>query len=150
MAREIIREGEVRQVLESARTIAVLGAHASMARPAAYVPSYLKGVGYRVIPVNPRFAGQTILGEVVRARLADISEPVDIVDVFRRSEDVPAHVDDILAMRPLPKVVWLQMGISNDDAAAALIAAGIDVVQDRCTLADHRRFGLESIPAPPR
>ena len=147
MAHEIIRESEVREVLEGARVIAVLGAHPSQSRPAAYVPSSLKGVGYRVIPVNPRFAGQQILGEAVCSRLSEITEPVDIVDVFRRSEDVPAHVDDILAMQPLPKVVWLQMGISNDEAAARLIEAGIDVVQDRCTLADHRRFGLEARPS---
>lgn len=147
MAHEILRESEVREVLERSRVIAVLGAHPSATRPAAYVPSYLKGVGYRVIPVNPRFAGQQILGETVRERLADITEAVDIVDVFRRSEDVPAHLEDILAMKPLPKVVWLQMGISNDEAAQRLIEAGIDVVQDRCTLADHRRFGLEARPS---
>lgn len=144
MAREIERIQDVKDVLVRARTIAVLGAHPSATRPASYVPAYLRNVGYRVIPVNPRFAGQELFGERVRGRLDEIGEPVDIVDVFRRSEDVPSHVDEILAMSPRPAVVWLQAGITNDDAAARLIAAGIDVVQDRCTLADHRTFGLPS------
>lgn len=142
MARAILQEDDVKNVLATAKTIAVLGAHPSEGRPACYVPAYLKGAGYRVIPVNPRFAGQPLFGETVRARLDDIQEPVDIVDVFRRGEDVPDHIDEILAMRPRPKLVWLQLGITNDDAAARLLAEGIDVIQDRCTLADHRRFGL--------
>jgi hypothetical protein len=142
MAREIVRDDDRRAVLEAARTIAVLGAHPSPSRPASYVPAYLHGQGYRILPVNPRFVGETLWGEPVRARLDELSEAVDVVDVFRRSEDVPAHVDEILAMSPRPKVVWLQSGIENDEAAARLIAAGIDVVQDACTYADHRRFGL--------
>lgn len=142
MAREIFSADEVKNVLAAAKTIAVLGAHPSASRPASYVPTYLQSAGYRVIPVNPRFVGQSLFGEPVRARLDDIKEPVDIVDVFRRGEDVPAHIDEILAMSPRPKLVWLQLGITNDDAAARLVAEGIDVVQDRCTLADHRRFGL--------
>lgn len=142
MAREILQEADVKQVLATARTIAVLGAHPSASRPASYVPAYLERAGYRIIPVNPRFVGQTLFGEAVRARLDDIREPVDVVDVFRRSEDVPGHVEEILAMQPRPKLVWLQVGISNDEAAALLVAGGIDVIQDRCTLADHRRFGL--------
>lgn len=142
MAREILKEAEVKDVLATAKTIAVLGAHPTATRPASYVPAYLMNAGYRVIPVNPRFAGQELFGETVRARLDDIKEAVDIVDVFRRGEDVPGHVDEILAMTPRPKLVWLQLGITNDDAAARLVAEGIDVIQDRCTLADHRRFGL--------
>jgi len=129
-------------LLRRARTVAVLGAHPDVVRPAGYVPDYLHSVGYRVLPVNPRFAGQTLWGERVRASLAEIGEPVDIVDVFRRSEDVPAHLDDILAMRPLPGCVWLQLGIVQHAIAAALDRAGIAFVQDRCTLAEHRRHGL--------
>jgi len=78
----------------------------------------------------------------VRSTLAEIDEPIDIVDVFRLGEVVPMHVPDILAMQPPPKVVWLQLGIRNDAVAEQLIAAGIHIVQDRCTLADHRSFGL--------
>jgi predicted CoA-binding protein len=126
--------------------VAVLGAHTSPEKPAFYVPDYLAGQGYRIVPVNPAFAGKReAWGEPFRARLDEIAEPVDIVDVFRRSEAVIDHVDEILAMQPLPRLVWLQSGIRNDDAAARLRAAGIDVVQDRCTLADHRRFGIAPI-----
>jgi uncharacterized protein len=142
MAREIERSDEIRDVLASARTIAVLGAHCASARPACYVPTYLKNVGYKVIPVNPLFEGEALFGEPTRGLLADIEEPVDIVDVFRRAEAIPEHIEDILAMDPRPRLVWFQQGIVNDAAAARLVAEGIDVVQDRCTLADHRRFGL--------
>ena len=142
MAREIQQEDEVKAVLAKAKTIAVLGAHPSESRPACYVPAYLHKAGYRILPVNPRFVGQPLFGEIVRARLNDIQEAVDIVDVFRRSEDVADHLDEILLMSPRPKLIWLQLGIKNDDAAARLVAEGIDVIQDRCALADHRRFGL--------
>ena len=83
-----------------------------------------------------------LFGERVRATLAEIGEPIDIVDVFRRAQDIPGHVEDILAMKPRPKVVWFQLGIKNDDAAKILEAAGIEVIQNRCTLADHQRLGL--------
>jgi predicted CoA-binding protein len=81
-------------------------------------------------------------GKPVRATLAELSEAVDVVNVFRRSDALGEHLADILAMRPLPKVVWLQLGIRNDGFAEQLLAAGIDVVQDRCTLAEHRRLGI--------
>lgn len=131
------------QILQAARTVAVLGAHSERGRPAFYVPDYLASVGYRVLPVNPLMAGQTLWGEPVRAALAELGEPVDIVDVFRRSEALPAHVDDILAMAPPPAVVWFQQGIRNQQVAEQLEAAGIEVIQDRCTLADHRRLTAE-------
>lgn len=132
----------IRRVLESSRTVAVLGAHHQPARAACYVPDYLAEQGYRVLPVNPRLAGRTLWGQTVTSSLGELREPVDLVDVFRRAEYVPGHVDEILAMDPLPKVVWLQLGIRNDEAARRLSDAGLDVVQDRCTLADHRRLGL--------
>lgn len=130
----------VREVLVSSRTVAVLGAHHESGRPAFYVPDYLHQQGYRVIPVNPMLEGRVLWGEPVRATLAEIDEPVDLVDVFRRSGDVPAHLDDLLALHP--GVVWMQSGIRNEAVAARLVEAGIGVVQDRCTLADHRAFGL--------
>jgi predicted CoA-binding protein len=139
---ELTTEAEIRETLLRARTIAVLGAHEKPSRPAFYVPDYLHRQGYRIIPVNPALAGQTLWGEVVRGELAGIGEPVDIVDVFRRPEALAAHEPDILAMKPRPRVVWLQLGIRSDVFARAMLAAGIDVVQDRCTLADHRRMGL--------
>lgn len=140
--RELTAEDDVRRVLAEARTVAVLGAHVEPHKPAHYVPEYLHAQGYRILPVNPVFAGRELWGEPVRRTLAELREPVDVVDVFRLSERVPMHVGDILAMTPRPKVVWLQLGIRNDGAARDLLEAGVAVVQDRCTLADHRRFGL--------
>jgi hypothetical protein len=137
---DVTTDAHAREVLEATRTIAVLGAHPEHTRAASYVPEYLAAKGYRVIPVNPAFVGRELFGAKVVARLGDIDEPVDLVDVFRRPDAVLGHVDEVLAMRPLPKVVWLQLGIRNDAAAARWLAAGIDVVQDRCTLADHRRL----------
>jgi len=127
-------------VLRAARTIAVIGAHVALMKAAFYVPEYLAEQGYRVLPVNPRFVGRELFGEPVVATLADIAEPVDFVNVFRRSDRVMDHVDEVLGMRPAPRVVWLQLGIRNDEAAERWLATGIDVVQDRCTLADHRRL----------
>jgi uncharacterized protein len=135
-------EANVRDILEHSPTVAVLGIHRAAEKPAFYVPEYLHDHGYRVIGVNPAFAGETLFGEPVRATLAELGEPIDLVDVFRRGEAIPAHLDDILAMRPLPKVVWFQLGITNDAAAATLEHAGITVIQNRCTLAEHRRLGL--------
>jgi predicted CoA-binding protein len=142
VARELVAEADVREALASARVVAVLGAHHEASRPAFYVPEYLREQGYRVVAVNPALAGRELFGALVEAKLADVPGPVDLVDVFRRSELLPGHAAEILAMRPLPKLVWLQQGIRNDAFAKELVAAGIDVVQDRCTLADHRRFGI--------
>jgi len=133
-------DAHAREVLESVRTIAVLGAHPQASRPAHYVPEYLASVGYRMLPVNPGHIGRQLFGATTVADLRHLGEPVDMVDVFRRSDAVIGHVDEVLAMDPLPKVVWLQLGIVNAEAAARWRAEGIDVVQNRCTLADHRRL----------
>lgn len=133
-------ETQVIHIVRALKTVAVLGAHSDEKRPAWYVPAYLLAQGIRCIPVNPRFEGHTIYGEPCLAELAEIDEPVDLVDVFRPSEAVPLHVDDILHMRPLPKVVWLQSGIRSDEAKGKLEAEGITVIQDRCLLVDHRRY----------
>jgi uncharacterized protein len=136
-----------RQILETSHTIAVLGAHDEPSRPAAYVPEYLAEVGYRVLPVNPSLVGRTLFGHRVVATVAELGEPLDLVDVFRRPAALPAHVDDLLLARP--KVVWFQLGIRNDAVAKLLERHGIEVIQDRCTLADHRRFGIpRRAPAP--
>ena len=142
---ELLTDQEACRALERARTIAVIGAHFERSRAACYVPEYLHEQGYRILPVNPRLVGQTLWGQPVVANITQLTEPVDLVDVFRRSADVSGHVDEILSLSPLPKTVWFQLGIVNDAAAARLSDAGIDVVQDRCTLADHRRFGLRPI-----
>lgn len=140
-------EDRVREILATSATVAVLGAHWEPQRAAYYVPEYLRSQGYRILPVNPEADGRELFGELVRVRLAELEAAVDIVDVFRRSTALPAHVDDILAMDPLPRVVWFQLGIRNDDVADVLERAGIEVVQDRCTLADHRRFRLPPLRA---
>lgn len=129
----------IHAILSSVRTIAVLGAHTDAARPASYVPTYMAEQGYRILPVNAMQKGATLCGEPMRAGLDELDEPVDLVCVFRRAEAIPAHVPEILGMRAVPRVVWFQLGIVHDDAAAALRAGGVEVVvQDRCLMADHR------------
>ena len=130
----------LKRILQESHTVAVLGASTTPHRPAFYVPDYLHAHGYRVLPVNPTHAGETQWGEPFRNTLAELGEPIDMVDVFRRPELLMAHLDDLLACRP--KVVWLQQGIQSDPLAAALDREGIDIVQDECTYALHRRFGL--------
>lgn len=131
-------DDDLRAVLGAARRIAVLGAHPDPARPAHYVPDYLAGRGYAVLAANPAHAGRTLWDAPVRATLAELDGPIDVVDVFRRSEQLDAHLDDILAVRP--RLVWLQQGIRNDAFAARLEAAGVAVVQDRCLMVEHRRL----------
>ncbi len=132
----------IKAILQASRTIAVLGAHDDPDKPAHYVPAYLKDQGYEVFPVNSQKVGQHILGQRVLSSLSELSTPIDLVDIFRRSEALPSHVDDILAMSPLPKVVWFQLGIQNDEVTQKLIEAGITVVQNRCTLAEHQKLGI--------
>jgi predicted CoA-binding protein len=134
---------QVRPLLETHRTIAVLGASTDRFRAGYFVPDYMHQQGYRILPVNPNHVGASLWGESIRGTLAELEgESVDILDVFRLPELLPRHLPEILAMQPRPKLVWFQQGIRNDDVARALIAEGIAVVQDRCLLADHRRLGL--------
>lgn len=137
-----INDARLREILTMSPTIAVVGVHHEPEKAAYYVPEYLHDEGYRIIGVNPRFHDRELFGERVRGTLAEITELVDLVDVFRRAEQIPEHVEDILAMTPRPKVVWFQLGIKNDEVARILEAAGITVVQNRCTLAEHQRLGL--------
>src|SRR5829696_8092891 len=133
---------EIRNLLNETRTIAVLGikTEAQGGQPAFYVPSYLQSAGFQIIPVPVYFPKATrILGQQVYRRLVDIPIDVDLVNVFRRSQDIPPHVEDILAK--MPKAVWLQSGIRNDAVAQTLAKAGIKVVQDRCLMVDHRSLG---------
>src|SRR5881392_1161093 len=101
-----VHDTKIREILTSSPTVAVLGIHREPEKAAFYVPEYLHDEGYRIIGVNPAFVDQTILGEKVRAKLAEIGEPIDIVDVFRRPDALPDHVADILAMTPRPRFVW--------------------------------------------
>ena len=129
---------QIGNLLGEIQTIAVLGikTEAQAGQPAFYVPSYLQTAGFQIIPVPVYYPQAThILGQQVYRRLVDIPVDVDLVNVFRMSHDVPAHVDDILGK--MPKAVWLQSGIRNDAVAETLAKAGIKVVQDRCLMVDH-------------
>jgi uncharacterized protein len=132
----------VRRIVQQSRRVAVLGikTEAQSGQPAFDVPQYLAGAGVEVVPVPVYYPEATqILGRPVYRRLADIPGEVDLVNVFRRPQDIPQHVEDILAKRP--RAVWFQSGIRNDAVAEQLARAGIDVVQDRCLMVDHLRFG---------
>lgn len=137
---ELRQSSEIAQVLQHSKVVAVVGFHPDPMKPAHYVPEYLSRQGYTVIPVNPALAarGQSFFGQRAVSTLAEITTPVDIVEVFRRSEKVHDHLQDILNMSPAPRLVWMQQGIRNEDVARTLNEAGIDVVQDRCMLTDHR------------
>lgn len=132
---------EMLDVIRETKTIAVLGIKPEYrsGQPAFYVPQYMQSAGYEIIPVPVYYPEVTeILGEKVFRSLVAIGRPIDMVNVFRRSHDIPPHVDDIIAARP--KSVWFQLGIRNDEAAERLAEAGIKVVQNRCLMVDHRRL----------
>ena len=131
----------IKALLAQTKTIAVLGIKTEKQanQPAFYVPRYLASAGFDVIPVPVYYPDVTqILGRQVYRKLMDIPEPVDLVDIFRRSEDVPGHLEDILAKKP--KAVWMQSGISNESVSLQLAEAGIKVVQNRCLMVDHRHL----------
>lgn len=133
---------QIRELLTQTKTIAVLGikTEAQSGQPAFYVASYMQSAGFKIIPVPVYYPDVTqILGEKVYRQVNQIPEEVDMVNVFRRPQDVPPHVEDILAKKP--KSVWMQLGISHDEVAEQLAKAGIKVVQDRCLMVDHRRLG---------
>jgi len=127
-------------ILREAKTVAVLGAKADPSEAAHYVPAYLVARGYRIRPVNPRFAGQRLHDVPTVARLEDLSEPADVIEIFRRPEYLPGHADEILSLSWRPKAVWFQLGIRNAAAAEKLARAGIRVVQDRCMMPEYRRL----------
>lgn len=132
----------LRDIFEQDRRLAVLGYSDKPDRAGHYVPEYLAAHGYTIVGVNPMLAGRTVppARGPVRASLAELNEPVDLVLMFRRSADVLAHVPEILALDPLPRTVWMQSGISNEEAARQLSERGIRVVQDRCMMVDHRHY----------
>jgi predicted CoA-binding protein len=128
----------LRAILKDVHTIAVVGASPQWVRPSYFVMKYLQAKGYRIIPVNPRAAGETILGETCRGDLAEIEEPIDMVDIFRRAEEAPAIVE--AAIRKGAKVVWMQLGVRNDDAARRAEEAGLRVVMNRCPKIEYSRL----------
>ena len=138
----ILETGEqIGELLRGVKTVAVLGikTEAQSNQPAFYVPQYLQSAGLEIIPVPVYYPEATqILGRPVYRKLTDIPVPIDLVNIFRRPQDIPPHVDDILVARP--KAVWMQSGIAHDEVAQQLAEAGILVVQDRCLMVEHRRF----------
>src|SRR5580658_3132627 len=134
-------DAKIRAILERVRTIALVGASANWNRPSYFVMKYLQGKGYRVIPVNPGIAGKPLLGEMAYASLRDIPDQVDMVDIFRTSDEAPGVVADAIAIGA--KVVWMQLGIRNDAAAKTAEAAGIEVIMNRCPKIEFGRLGGE-------
>ena len=128
----------LKALLEEVQTIAVVGIKAGEADDAYRVPRYMQACGYRILPVNPKL--EAVLGERARPSLAELVEPVDLVNLFRANRFIPGHVDEILALAPAPRCVWMQLGIRDDAQADRLKRAGIEVVQDRCLLVEHRRL----------
>ncbi len=131
------------RILKSVKTIAMVGASDNTARPSYFAFKYLLERGYHMIPVNPGKAGQSLLGQTFIKNLAEIAEPVDMVDIFRNSDAAGAVVDEALAMNPLPKVIWMQLAVRNDAAAARAEARGIEVVMNRCPKIEYGRLSGE-------
>lgn len=130
----------LKQILTRTRTIAVVGASANPVRPSYYVARYLSLKGFKVIPVNPGHAGETLFGQTVVGTLSEIAEPVDMVDIFRRSEAVPPIVDEALAAFSDLQTIWMQIGVENPEAAAKAEARGVTVIQNRCPKIEYQRL----------
>jgi uncharacterized protein len=130
-------------ILNSVCTVAIVGASMNDVRPSFFVAKYLIDKGFTVFPANPGQTGKELLGRPVYGRLADIPVPIDMVDIFRASRDVPKVVDEALALRRLPKVIWMQLTIRHDEAAAKAEAAGIKVVMNRCPKIEYARLAGE-------
>jgi len=128
------------EILRSTKTIALVGASPNPERPSNRVMAFLLRKGFQVIPVNPGHAGHQLRGQTVVARLADITVPIDMVDVFRSADALPALVEEVLRLSPLPKVIWGQLTVRHDQAAAAAEAHGIKVVMDRCPAIEYPRL----------
>lgn len=128
----------LRRILRQYKTLAVVGLSANWYRPSFFAAKYMQEHGYRIIPVNPSYKGQEILGEKVYASVRDVPEKIDIVDCFRKSEDIDPIVDEAIAVGA--KVLWMQLGVTNEAAAARARKAGLEVVQDRCVKIEHGRL----------
>ncbi|WP_442578337.1 CoA-binding protein [Mesorhizobium sp. ASY16-5R] len=133
----------IAEILNTVKSVAVVGASANDVRPSFFVTKYLIDKGFTVFPINPGHAGREILGRMTYAKLADVQEPIDMVDIFRASAAVPPIVDEVLALKPLPKVIWMQLTVRHDEAAAKAEAAGIKVVMNRCPKIEYGRLSGE-------
>lgn len=133
----------IRDVLKTVKRIALVGASANEARPSWIVTKYLLDRGYEVVPVNPGLAGQTLLGRTVYGSLKDIPGPVDMVEIFRNSEAAGPITDEALSLDPLPKVIWMQLSVRNEEAAARAEAKGLTVIMNRCPKIEYGRLSGE-------
>lgn len=133
----------IRGILNTVKTIAMVGASEKENRPSYFAFKYLLERGYRMIPVNPGHAGHLLLGQTIYARLADIPEPIDMVDIFRGAQYAPAIVREALDLKPRPQVIWMQLGMRNDEAAALAEANGLKVVMNRCPKIEYGRLSSE-------
>jgi uncharacterized protein len=143
MNHESYSDSYIRCILNTVKTIAMVGASEKENRPSYFAFKYLLERGYKMIPVNPGHAGETMLGQRIYARLADIPEPVDMVDIFRASQYAVPIVEEALALKPRPQVIWMQLGVRNDEAAALAEAGGLKVVMNRCPKIEYGRLSSE-------
>ena len=130
----------LRDILRRTKVIALVGVSANPVRASNFVARYLSLRDFHVVPVNPAYAGQTLFGQTVRAHLSEIDEPVDMVDIFRRSEAVPEIVDDAMRLFPTLRTIWMQFGVQHPQTAAIAEACGYDVVQNRCPKIEYQRL----------
>jgi len=144
MRTDTLDDDALREIMDRCHTIAVVGIKAGADDDAYKVPKYMQAHGYRIVPISPKL--DSVLGERAVTSLGALREPVDLVDVFRAPQHLPAHTDEILAMKPLPFAVWFQLGIRHDESAARLRTAGIRVVQDRCLMVEHARLAGRGHP----
>ena len=133
----------IRGILNTVKTIAMVGMSPKENRPSYFAFKYLLERGYRMIPVNPGQAGKEILGQTCYASLADIPEPVDMIDIFRGSQQVPPIVEEALKLQPRPQVIWMQLTVRNEEAARRAEEAGLKVVMDRCPKIEYGRLSTE-------
>jgi predicted CoA-binding protein len=131
---------KIEEMLANSKSIAVLGMKDDESEVSYKIPYYMKEHGYNIYPVNPTRAGKEVFGTAFYETIADINDEIDLVDIFRRPEFLVEHAKEILKMKPLPKYVWFQLGIYNDEAAKILESAGIKVVQNRCIMVEHERL----------
>jgi len=143
MNHDVYADDYVRGILNTVKTIAMVGASEKQNRPSYFAFKYLLERGYHMIPVNPGQAGKTLLGQKIHARLADIPEPVDMVDVFRSSQYALPIVQEALLLNPRPRVLWMQLGVRSDEAAALAEANGLKVVMNRCPKIEYGRLSSE-------
>ncbi|MGI9369248.1 MAG: CoA-binding protein [Ruegeria sp.] len=130
----------LKMILLRTKVIALVGVSMNPVRPSYYVARYLGLKGFKVIPVNPGHAGSQLFGQTVRGSLSDIPEPVDMVDIFRRSDSVPPIVDEAMNVLPHLRTIWMQIGVENPEAAAKAEAKGLDVIQNRCPKIEYQRL----------